>query len=128
MHRGVVDHGEDLVLADGSMGALAGTERGQPARGERAEIPVISLMDLAARFALSRVDFVKMEIEGSEFEVMPKCGDFLEHFRPRWVIKVHDRKRMSELTGVFEAKGYSTQVVSQNETHAYPVLVAKAIR
>jgi len=113
--------------ADGSMGALAVTEEGQPMRSERTEIPVISLTDLATRFALSRVDFVKMDIEGSEFEVVPKCGDFVDHFRARWVIEVHDRKRMSELTGVFEAKGYSTRVVSQNETHAYPLLVAKPV-
>jgi hypothetical protein len=32
---------------------------------------------------------------------------------------------MSELTGIFEAKRYSTQVVNQNGTHAYPLLVAK---
>ena len=111
--------------ADGSMGALAVTEEGHPVRGEKKEIPVISLADLARRFAFSRVDFVKMDIEGSEFEVIPKSGDFLDHFRARWLVEVHDRKRMSELTGFFEAKGYSTQVVSQNETHAYPLLVAK---
>ncbi len=69
--------------ADGSIGALAVPERGQPARGERREIPVIFLADLAARFALSQVDFAKMDIEGSEFEVIPKCGDFLDHFRSR---------------------------------------------
>ncbi|NWG76062.1 MAG: hypothetical protein HXY24_15925 [Rubrivivax sp.] len=66
-----------------------------------------------------------MDIEGSEFEVVPKCGEFLDHFCPRWVIEVHDQKRMSELTGVFEAKGYSARVINQNETHAYPLLVAK---
>jgi FkbM family methyltransferase len=114
--------------ADGSMGALAVTEGGQPERGERVEIPVISPIDLAKRFDSFRVDFVKMDIEGSEFEVIPKSGDFLDHFPARWVIEVHDRKRMSELTSVFEGKGYLTQIVSQNAVHNYPLLVAKPIR
>ncbi len=119
--------GQILFDADGSLGALAVTDREQLARGEMMKVSVISLMDLAKRFNLSKVDFVKMDIEGSEFEVVRNCGDFLDRFRARWVIEVHNRNRVTELTRVFEAKGYSTRLINQTETHCYPLLLVEPV-
>ncbi len=64
-----------------------------------------------------------MDIEGSEFEVLSGSGDFLDFFRARWLIEVHDPTRVSELTALFEMHGYLTEIVCQAESHPYPLLL-----
>jgi len=110
--------------ADGSMGATVVNQPGQLPRGQITSIPVVSLADLVKQFALPRVDFVKMDIEGAEFDVILGATEFLDRYRARWVIEIHDRHRLGQLTAAFQAKGYETEIVSQSESHDYPLLVA----
>jgi FkbM family methyltransferase len=119
---GVWSHTGELVFnSDGSMGATAVSK---VRRGRAIRIPVISLLDLVARYELPRVDFVKMDIEGAEFEVILSSGEFLEKFEAAWVVEVHDRERIGLLSAVFTDKGYSVEVVYQSESHGHPLLVA----
>lgn len=110
--------------ADGTMGALAVTSPNHLPRGKIGKIPVISLLDLAEKFQLVKVDLVKMDIEGSEFEVIPTAIEFMNRFKPRWIVEVHDNARIDKLASIFQSVGYFTGIINQSDSHNFPLLVA----
>jgi FkbM family methyltransferase len=110
--------------ADGSMGATVVKDSDYLPRGQITRIPVISLLDVVEQFKLPKVDLVKMDIEGAEFEVILSAGSFLDRYRARWVVEVHDPDRIGLLTTVFQAKNYVTEIINQSQSHDYPLLIA----
>jgi FkbM family methyltransferase len=43
--------------------------------GDEISVPAISLKQLMADFGLARVDFLKLDCEGSEYDILYNCGD-----------------------------------------------------
>jgi FkbM family methyltransferase len=62
--------------------------RGKP--GE-ATVSTLSIDDLVARYALQRVDFLKMDIEGAELEALRGAEDTLRRYRPSLAVSVYHR-------------------------------------
>jgi len=54
-------------------------------------IPTLTLDDFAARRALERVDFVKMDVEGAELEVIEGARETLRRFAPKLAIAAYHR-------------------------------------
>jgi FkbM family methyltransferase len=84
------ESGELEFAADGNMGAAVASVLPRPAATVR--VPVLSLADalsLACEVSgLSRVAFIKMDIEGAEAAVLER-PDVLRRHRPRLVIELH---------------------------------------
>lgn len=75
------------VHGDGVAFAKSGDDSGhidEQARGE--EVPSVRLRDVLA--GLERVDMLKMDVEGAEFEVMRDCAPVLDRVR-RLIIETH---------------------------------------
>ncbi len=74
------------------------------------EIQVHSLASLVKEFRLNRLDFVKMDIEGAEVEVISTAGELPTQYRPRYAIAsyhvVEGKKAADTLEEVFPKIGY----------------------
>lgn len=54
-------------------------------------VPTLTIDDFVARHGLNRVDFVKMDVEGAELEVLAGAHKTLERFAPRLGVAVYHR-------------------------------------
>jgi FkbM family methyltransferase len=59
--------------------------------GERVEMPVTTIDKLVSELGLSRVDYIKMDIEGSEREALKGAQETLRKYRPRLMIDAYHR-------------------------------------
>ena len=95
---------------DGASSIVDTDSRTPPAPGAEVEIKVCSLEDVVRDFGLTRLDFVKMDIEGAEMEAVAGAGEVMRRFKPRFSIAAyHLREKVmtSEmLPKVFESFGY----------------------
>ena len=76
-----------IFSSEGSMGSSVAEIVGAD-RGENTRVPTVTLVSLANRYQLSRVDFIKCDIEGGEFIAL-NSPEFFAKFRPRIVVECH---------------------------------------
>lgn len=110
--------GEDSFLefsSEGAMGSSA-ANLGGTYRGDVIKVPCKTLGSLASQLNLQKVDFIKMDIEGSELEVIRSSKSFFEKFKPRIIIEPHvvngalsDGQIINDLTHF----GYDCSVIQQ---------------
>jgi FkbM family methyltransferase len=55
------------------------------------ECTTLSIDDLARERRVSKVDFIKMDIEGAEYDALAGAQDVLQRFRPRLAISLYHR-------------------------------------
>ncbi len=115
VNRGVWSAGTRLSFqGEGNMGSGVVTLVGR--RSNVYEVEVVSLDDIGREHGLSRVDFVKMDIEGSEVEVLRSAGGFISRYRPRMVIEAHllDGELTTELVcKILAVHGYHCEIMPQ---------------
>jgi FkbM family methyltransferase len=76
------------LAAEGSMGSAEVSIVGRY-RNEVIDVEMLTLQDLVDRCGLSKVDFIKIDIEGSELKVLAAGKDFLQRFWPKLIIEPH---------------------------------------
>lgn len=72
---------------EGNMGSSAAAFVGH-ARGALVRVPSYTLSSVAAKFRLSRLDFIKCDVEGAE-RVIFADAPFFGRFKPRIIIETH---------------------------------------
>jgi FkbM family methyltransferase len=78
----------------------------------RAEVDVIRLDDWARDAAITRVDFVKMDIEGGEFRALRGAQEMLSRFRPIIVAELNavclarDHRKPEDVFALLQGLGY----------------------
>jgi FkbM family methyltransferase len=109
---GHVEFNTGLGAASGIAGVGHG---GAPVAAQAAatRLPVRSLDSLAASHGLSRLDFVKMDIEGAEIEAVEGADDVIRRFRPRFAIASYHlrdgRPTSEQLEVMFRDRGYQAE-------------------
>jgi len=87
--------------------------------GETVEVAVESLASLADRLKIDHIDFVKMDVEGAELEVISAAGELPAKHQPRYAIAsyhvVDGKKTADVLPGQFAKLGYESR--TGNERH-----------
>ena len=87
--KAVWSHGDGLLFSnEGSMGSSAVTVTGGK-RGVDQVVESVRLQDFFADQGLSRVDFVKMDIEGCEIEVLKSSAGFLNQMNAKLIVEPH---------------------------------------
>lgn len=113
---GVWSHtGRVAFQAEGNMGSAV-VEAAARTSDTMQSIDVVSLTDYCAKKEISRVDFVKLDVEGSEAAILRSSGDFISTFRPPMVIEVHFVRGVrtdDEVTNALQRHGYRLEVVEQ---------------
>ena len=119
--------GEIALSAEGAMGSAATSVVGSY-RGRTVLVKAFTLQDIADRFDLSRVDFVKMDVEGAEGPVVAAAETFLRRFEPTLVIEpyvVGGELSEQGLRRDFERFGYTCATIEQIGV-SLPLLKAQA--
>jgi FkbM family methyltransferase len=84
----------DLHLAHGvhaGHNTLGGFAHDDVVRASLERVPIEPLDQVVARLGLSRVDFVKIDVEGAEARVISGAPRVLESMRPAMLIEVNDK-------------------------------------
>jgi FkbM family methyltransferase len=111
--------------SEGNMGSSAVNFVGK-GRGDNISVPSLTLIQIAEKFQLSKVDFIKCDIEGGETEIFD-CPQFFSKFSPKILIECH------MVNGINTAKicdevlskyGYSCEQVEQ-QGFPLPLLMCK---
>jgi len=104
-----------LKFAAGLGSASSVIEAGQevPPDCHLTEIPVESLESLAQKYNLSRLDLVKLDIEGAEVEVVETSANIVKRFHPKFSIASYHlrgtRKTSEIITPLFHDLSYHVQ-------------------
>ena len=81
--------------------------------GDTVEVEVESLASLAQRLNLDRIDFVKMDVEGAELEIISAAGELPPKHKPRYAIAsyhvVNGRQTAEVLPAEFAKMGYESR-------------------
>jgi FkbM family methyltransferase len=123
-HRGTLEFAAGHGLVS-KVAAL--TTAGSRGSEKKITIPVHSLTSLVASFGITKLDFVKIDIEGAEIEAVEGARQVIEELKPRFAIAsyhVRDGKPTSEiLPELFAAVGYhvETGFEQHRTTYASPV-------
>jgi FkbM family methyltransferase len=86
LHLGAWDRPDELAIDDAGAGSQLG------GAGE-VTVPVRPIDDLVGELGLSRVDLVKLDVEGAELRVLEGAEATLRRFRPRLAISIYHRPR-----------------------------------
>jgi FkbM family methyltransferase len=103
---------------NGGSAHLAGTD----GEGHRARVPVVTLDSFAARQGLRRIDFIKIDVEGAELEVLRGADAVLRRFHPLLLVELNPsalRERGAEPEQLLQALddlGYETWEVGRRGT------------
>lgn len=98
-------HGASIAgFPDGRVGATVAT-------------PTITLADLVAEAGLTRLDFIKCDVEGHERTVFRAGAEVIDRFRPTILVECEDRHAeggggVAELAGIFEPLRYRIRFFS----------------
>lgn len=90
-------------------------------------INVAKIETIVKKYAIEKVDFVKMDIEGAELNVLKSSVDFINKFKPRFIIEPHFIKgvlNLKEIEAFFAENNYLTQNVKQGGFEYQPLVYA----
>lgn len=113
MRRAVWSHGDGVLFSnEGTMGSSAvGIVGGN--RGLEQLVESIRLEDFFSQNGLSRADFVKMDIEGGEVEVLRASSRLLHEMKARLIVEPHVVKGelcTEECRAILDSAGYKVRV------------------
>ena len=120
--------GELTFSSEGSMGSAAASLVGSY-RGHTLRVASSTLDDLAVAQNLQKVDFIKMDIEGSEEAVLASSESFLARFRPTMVIEPHmvnGTLSAGPVQTLLTRFGYRCSILDQTGV-SLPLIVARAV-
>ena len=60
-------------------------------RGDTAQVIGVDINRLLELFSLSKIDFIKMDIEGGEFDLIPSLFEFIDLHKPHFHLSLHTR-------------------------------------
>lgn len=109
---------------DGATSAVEFSENA--AAGGSGSIEVVSIPDFITAQALPRLDFVKMDIEGAEIEVVEGCLEYLKSHSVNFAIASYHLRNGEEtfrpLETLFKSAGYAakTEISGTITTYAWP--------
>jgi FkbM family methyltransferase len=90
-------------------------------------IEVITLDSIAIKYELERCDFIKMDIEGSEIEVLNSSKKFIDKYKPRFIIEPHYINGIlntKEIIKIFLNYNYNTEIIKQGDQDYQPLIYA----
>jgi FkbM family methyltransferase len=89
IHKALWSHNRGILFSqEGSMGSSAVAITGG-GRGDEIRIPSTTLADLVTEFGLDHIDFIKVDIEGGELELLEHSTEFLSRMKPRMIVEPH---------------------------------------
>lgn len=99
---------------EGNMGSSVVDMVGQ-GRAKKIKVPSVTLNQIAEQFDLSKIDFIKCDIEGAEREIFDDAA-FFQKYRPKIMVECHHVAgdlTAAHVEKVLNKYGYTCQLVDQ---------------
>jgi FkbM family methyltransferase len=113
VNKAVWSHGDGLRFSnEGAMGSSAASITGG-SRGRERVVASTRIQDFVAENGLDHADFVKIDIEGCEIEVLESAAGFLHQMRSKLIIEPHSvggALSTEPCCRLLEAAGYKVDV------------------
>lgn len=113
IHKAVWSHNNGLMFSnEGSMGSSAVAITGG-GRGEETRVDSVTIETFCQQKEISHVDFVKLDIEGGETEVLKHSGATLRLLKPRLIIEPHrvgGKLNTQQCVQLLESHGFNVHV------------------
>ena len=84
-------------------------------QGEGHFINIIALNDFVRQRSLDRVDFIKIDVEGAELDVLVGARPILKHMQPTLFISLHSEELSRGVTEFLKSLGYTLISVNANK-------------
>jgi FkbM family methyltransferase len=94
--------------------------------GKTVEVPTITLDGYCSKHLVTRIDVVKLDVEGAELQVLKGAERVLTQMRPKWIIEFEEeRQRLAgtscaELARYLTDRGYRLQRIGAELTEYRP--------
>jgi FkbM family methyltransferase len=114
------------LSSEGAMGSSLTSIVGRH-RGTVIDVDCVTLQSLVDTQGLDKVDFIKMDIEGSELPVILGSGEFLRRYMPRLIIEPHPIGGVNTggpIREFLESLGYECEIIDQPGL-SLPLLTAR---
>lgn len=114
-----------LFHADGGMGSSVATLVSRELNP--IEVPTTSLQAIVETYGLTRIDGIKIDIEGAETEVLEKADTVLKRFNPKLIVEPHHVNGVSNfdrLQKLLTQHGYGIEVSYQAGSELPLILAA----
>jgi FkbM family methyltransferase len=106
--------------SEGTMGSAEASIIGSD-RGDSVMVSCLGLQDIADSCSLEKIDFIKMDIEGSEVSVLAGAEDFFRRYRPNLIVEPHLVDGVSSqeaVLSVLQKYGYQCQTIAQTGSYS----------
>jgi len=75
------------------------------------EIKTIKLDDLIKNINLNKVDWIKIDVDGSEYEVILGSMNTLKRFKPKLIIEIHNQEIGNKILKILKDLGYKVSLI-----------------
>ena len=76
---------------------------------------------------ITKVDFIKIDAEGSEFEILKGMKETLRDFKPNIIVEVWFNERFDTILSYVEKYGYHATLISNSVGSPYYLLQPRKI-
>ncbi len=113
IHKAVWSHADGLIFSsEAAMGSSAVAITGG-GRGHETKIPSTTLDGFCREQGLTHVDFIKVDIEGAEIEMLQSSVDCLARLKPKMIVEPHQvggSMSTERCTMLLVSAGYAVRV------------------
>lgn len=103
---GADGNGEFFVHRSAGMGKLAGSAGRQPQYTATREVRVVSLDSWSQSHPTRDPDWIKVDVEGGEGQVLAGAHELLEGVRPGWILELHGPQASEQVWRQLERADY----------------------
>lgn len=119
---------QELVFSqDSSLGSCV--DKFRSVKTEVVKVQAYSLYDICSEYNLEKVTAIKMDIEGSEYALFENIDDFINKFRPKFIIEIHNNEKSAPDTNYFINKfnnfNYGCKIIPETKNNKFPLLFAQ---
>jgi FkbM family methyltransferase len=75
------------------------------------EIKAIKLDDLTKNINLNKVDWIKIDVDSSEYEVVRSSMNTLKLFKPKLIIEIHSQEIGNKILKILKDLGYKVSLL-----------------
>ena len=113
-------------INDGNMGSAVSTLIDR--YSNKTKINAFSLDSIVSKFNLAKVNAIKMDIEGSEYKVFTNLSQFINVYKPKFIIEIHKNNSgvidCKFFEKIFAENNYSFEIRKQSEKGIFPLIFA----
>ncbi len=96
-------------------------------KNDMPSIFVAKIDTIVSKYNIEKVDFIKIDIEGAELQVLKSSENFIKKFKPKFIIEPHfidGVLNKNQIVDFFTNIDYNTSIIEQGDFDYQPLIYA----